>query len=55
MVKTEQDPTEKALSEVWNRLKQFAGQGCNGNVVIHFAAGIPRKIDYNSTEALNSK
>jgi len=43
---------QKALDAAKKRLETFAAQGVNGNVVIHFAAGIPRKIDYNSTEQL---
>ena len=43
---------DKALQDVMRKLQQFAAQGCNGNVTVHFAAGVPRKIDYNSTEAI---
>jgi len=48
--------TPEALRETFLKIWQFSKMGCNGNVTVHFAGGLPRKIDYNSSEQLeNSK
>lgn len=50
-------PANKAndavMATLMLKLQQYAAQGCNGSVIVHFAAGQPRKLEYHSTEQIS--
>jgi hypothetical protein len=44
---------KQALKAAQDSLERFAARRTNGQVTIHFAAGVPRKIDYSFSEPLS--